>query len=84
MAKAKTKAELKQHVENLESDYEDLWGKASRVEEELRRQIADLKNEDYKAKATAQEARIMVLETAMQSMALHIQILINQKGKANA
>jgi hypothetical protein len=40
---------------------------------------------EAKAKVVAQEARIMVLETAMQSMTLHIQLLITQKkGKANA
>jgi sugar-specific transcriptional regulator TrmB len=36
--------------------------------------------DQLKAKATAQEARLMVAETAMRSMTIHIMILEKQKG----
>jgi hypothetical protein len=39
---------------------------------------------EAKEKVTAQEARIMVLETAMTSMALHIQIMIDQKKRSKS
>jgi uncharacterized membrane-anchored protein YhcB (DUF1043 family) len=66
-----------------EASCKEYWTREDLLRENMRQVSTELG--EAKAKVGAQETRIMVLETAMQSMTLHIQLLITQKkGKANA
>jgi len=93
---SKTKEQLLEEVTTLKEKYDTLRENlrcTDTVSLERARKLAILEENfnqvvkelgEAKEKVLAQEARIMVLETAMTSMALHIQIMIDQKKRSKS